>query len=64
MSSVNIYSTVIINPFLMLIVDEHERSLQKAKEEHLKQLEEVKKAKETSGFVLLLSFLIFSSKVK
>ena len=46
----------------MLIVDEHERSLQKAKEEHLKQLEEVKKAKETSGFVLLLSFLIFSSK--
>lgn len=37
----------------MFIVDEHESSLQKAKEEHLQQLEEVKRAKESSGFVLV-----------
>lgn len=35
----------------MVITDEHENSLQKEKEQHLQQLEEVKRAKETSLLV-------------
>ncbi len=43
---------------MLFIVEEHESSLQKAKEEHLQQLEEVKKTKESSGFEFLLSFYL------
>ena len=40
----------------LCVVDEHDSSIQKAKEAHLQQLEEVKRAKESSGFVSFLSF--------
>ncbi len=55
------YLCVCVDGLQLFIVDEHESSLQRAKEEHLQQLEEVKRAKESSGFVFL-SFRIFSSK--
>lgn len=39
---------------MLSVVDEHESVLQRAKEEHLQQLEEVKRATESSGFVFFI----------
>lgn len=41
---------------MLSVVDEHESVLQRAKEEHLQQLEEVKRATESSGFVFFFIF--------
>lgn len=45
---------------MLSVVDEHESVLQRAKEEHLQQLEEVKRATESSGFVFFI--FAFNSK--
>lgn len=40
-----------------VFTEEHESSLEKTKEEHRQQLEDVKKAEESSGFVSSLTFM-------